>query len=85
MGLMIVTCVLAVLLLAALCAWILMGRDKDDIGMMVKRILDVVIVALAAFVIVCSLKLYSQKEKGSMPLDASYATEQSAENPETAE
>lgn len=68
----IVVCVLAVLLLAAFCFWIVMGRqtDVDDsTSQTIKRILDVVIIALAAFLIVCSVKLYNRAVVDDMPIE----------------
>lgn len=68
----IITCVLAVLLLVAFCFWIFMGQSTDiDDGaaQLTKRILDVVIIALAAFVIVCSVKIYNRSITDSMPIE----------------
>lgn len=68
----VITCVLAVLLLAAFCFWIFMGRETDfddESAQLVKRILDVVIVALAAFVIVCSVKIYNRSVVDEMPIE----------------
>ena len=72
MFLNVITCILAVLLLAAFCFWIFMGRETDvddESTQLIKRILDVAVIGLAAFLIVCCVKIYDRNVKADMVIE----------------